>query len=177
MKKIFPSIAAMAAGSSEVLQLKIKYNEPFFVRAVPLMVFGASFTLIIVLLALLIYMWEQSRYVTCPECKTRNLKDNMVCTNCGARLRNPPLTEQQKKWFGAFGWTKNPFILNADPATHIGRKAEILLIIEKLNTSSGHILVIGGIGSGKTVLLHWLENHFKGQICSRFCPDAARRSG
>jgi type II secretory pathway predicted ATPase ExeA len=148
-----------AAGTLETLNLRLKYNEPFFARTIPLIIFSAMLTLFLVIAALIIYLWQQSRYVICPECKTRNSKDNMICSNCGARLKNPPLTEEQKKWFGAFGWTKNPFTLNTDPATHIGRKAEILLIIEKLNTLSGHILLIGGIGSGKTILLHWLEKH------------------
>jgi len=144
-----------------VLQLKIKYNEPFFFRTVPLVTISALLTFFIVVVALVLYFWEQSRYVICLECKTRNLKNNNICMNCGARLKSPSLTEEQKKWFGTFGWTKNPFILNTAPDTHIGRKAEILLIIEKLNTLSGHILVIGGVGSGKTILLHWLEKHLQ----------------
>ncbi|MBU1026940.1 MAG: AAA family ATPase, partial [Candidatus Margulisbacteria bacterium] len=44
---------------------------------------------------------------------------------------------------------------------YTGHQTEISIIIEKLNILSGHILVIGGLGTGKTTLLQWLEKNLK----------------
>ncbi len=154
-------IAAVNASSPEVICLKLEYNKPFFARTVPLVISSALFALLLVAVAWTYYLWRRSKYVHCPDCNALNSKYYKVCVKCGARLKQPPLTGEQKKWFGTFGWTKNPFILNTIPDTHVDRNAEVLLIIEKLNTLSGHILIIGGIGSGKTILLRWLEKRLK----------------
>lgn len=154
---VFP----LALRPSKVIQMKLELSRPFYARTIPLVIISALSMLFLVIVAQLFYRWWQLRYVFCSECKTRNSQNNELCVKCRARLKSPSLTEEQKRWFKAFGWTKNPFILNTIPDTHIGRQAEILLIIEKINTLSGHILIIGGIGIGKTILLHWLEKHLK----------------
>jgi type II secretory pathway predicted ATPase ExeA len=164
-------IAPLASSSSGVVFLKLQYNRPFFARTIPLEILTVLFVLFLVAAAWLFYLWQRSRYVFCPECSALNSKNNKVCVKCGARIKQPPLTEEQKKWFGTFHWTKNPFILNTIPDTHVDRNAEILLIIEKLNTLSGHILIIGGIGSGKTILLHWLEKHLKDKYETIYVPQ------
>jgi type II secretory pathway predicted ATPase ExeA len=52
-------------------------------------------------------------------------------------------------------------MLTIIPDTFTGHKYEISTIMEKLNTLSGHILVIGGLGTGKSALLQWLEKYLK----------------
>jgi type II secretory pathway predicted ATPase ExeA len=103
--------------------------------------------------------WWRASHTYCPECGARNSKEAEFCKKCGARLIYPELTEEQREWFAKFGWGKNPFTLNIIPETFAGHQAEISIIVEKLNTFSGHILIIGGLGTGKTTLLQWLEKN------------------
>jgi len=120
----------------------------------------AGILVLYLLFRILCALWI-SWHIYCPECQTRNSKSTEFCRKCGSRLKVPELTEEQKDWFGKFGWKKNPFTLNIIPDVFAGHKVEISMIVEKLNTHSGHILVIGGLGTGKTTLLQWLEKNIK----------------
>jgi len=130
---------------------------------------GTTFSIIIgALLALLvgkiIYGWFHSSYVYCSECRAVNQKTTEFCKKCGLRLRAAQFTDEQKHWFDKFHWKKNPFTLNVMPNTYAGHQTEIAIIEEKLNTLSGHILVVGGLGTGKTTLLQLLEMHLKSKF-------------
>lgn len=116
---------------------------------------------IIVLLIKLINDWWHKHLIICSECGTANPKDAEFCKKCGFRLKLPDLTEAQKSWFNRFNWKRNPFTLNIIPDTFAGHKNELAIILEKINTASGHILIIGGLGTGKSTLLQWLEKNLK----------------
>ncbi|MEA3493747.1 MAG: AAA family ATPase [Candidatus Margulisiibacteriota bacterium] len=111
-----------------------------------------------------VIMWWKTNHIYCPECRARNALDAEFCGKCGVRLKVPDLNDEQKGWFGKFGWTKNPFTLNIIPDIFTGHQVEISIIVEKLNTLSGHILVIGGLGTGKTTLLQWLEKNLQNKF-------------
>ena len=134
----------------------------------PMLILNGLLTLILLLVGSLIlrgiYFWWRSRHTYCPECQTRNVKDIEFCRNCGFRLKLPPLTHEQQEWFHKFYWKTNPFTLNVMPDYFTGHKHEISLIVEKLNTLSGHILIIGGLGTGKSTLLQWLEKHLRSKF-------------
>lgn len=113
---------------------------------------------LLVFLALTFRRWR-SKYVCCSECGTANPEDAEFCKNCRERLKLPALTDMQRSWFEKFTWKKNPFTLNIISNVFAGHRAEIAIISEKLNTLSGHILIVGGLGTGKTTLLQWLEKN------------------
>lgn len=128
-------------------------------------VFGAALSfLVLVLLVQLLAGFMRSFFTYCSECHTRNSKKAEFCSKCETRLIAPELTEEQKMWLEKFGWKKNPFTLNVKPDVYAGHKIEIRIIIEKLNTLSGHVLILGGLGTGKTTLLQWLEKHLKNRF-------------
>jgi len=114
--------------------------------------------------ARLVYSWWRSRHVYCSECGARNSQDAEFCKKCGNRLKFTEITKEEKEWFSRFNWIKNPFTLNIIPETFSGHQAEISVIVEKLNKLSGHILIIGGLGTGKTTLLQWLEKNLKNKF-------------
>lgn len=121
-----------------------------------------SIVLFVAIIAILFFAWHMRRrfsYVQCFECKEMNPAEREFCQKCGARMRHPSLTEEQDVWFKKFGWKKNPFTLDIIPNAFAGHRAEIAIILEKLHSLSGHILITGGIGTGKTTLLQWLEKH------------------
>lgn len=67
-------------------------------------------------------------------------------------------------WFGKFGWKRNPFSLNLVVDALAGHRDEMAHILEKLEALSGDLLIIGGIGTGKTILLQWLEKNLKNKF-------------
>ncbi|MBU0687395.1 MAG: AAA family ATPase [Candidatus Margulisbacteria bacterium] len=116
--------------------------------------------LVFVVLKFINRFWH-GHHTYCIECKTRNSRDAEFCKKCGSRLRLVEMTDAQKAWFGKFHWQKNPFTLNIIPETLAGHKNDIGLLIEKLSTLSGHVLILGELGTGKTTLLQWLERKLK----------------
>jgi len=121
--------------------------------------FIAIMSLIIV--ARMVYHWWRASHVYCNECGKRNSLSSEFCSKCGNRLKFTELTSLEKSWFQQFGWVKNPFSLNIIPDTFAGHQQDISIIMEKLNKLSGHILIIGGMGTGKSTLLQWLEKNLK----------------
>ncbi|MBN2057846.1 MAG: AAA family ATPase [Candidatus Saganbacteria bacterium] len=102
------------------------------------------------------------RRQTCPDCKTKNPETAEFCQVCGTRLKVwSGITGNQKKWFDKFGWKHNPFTLDVLPNLFTGYSAQVGSIMEKINTRSGHILVYGDKGVGKTTLLRWLTDNLK----------------
>ena len=139
-----------------------RFVERYGVRLIMLSVLMTIVLLLVFILAVrFCYGWWRARHTYCAECRTRNPNEAEFCRKCGFRLKAPKLTEDQKEWFSKFGWSKNPFTLSIIADVYTGHQAEISMIIEKLNILSGHILVIGGLGTGKTTLLQWLEKNLK----------------
>lgn len=87
---------------------------------------------------------------TCPECGAWT----------GSKLRRE-ISKEQKLWFQKNGWRKNPFTLDIHPELFTGYRNEVKQILEKLAAKSGHILVTGPLGVGKTTLLRWLSNYLR----------------
>ncbi len=104
----------------------------------------------------------RNRMQICPDCKTRNPEQSEFCAVCGTRLKAwSGITSGQKKWFSKFNWKRNPFTLDVIPGLFTGYSAQVNSIMEKINTRSGHILVYGEKGVGKTTLLRWLTSNLK----------------
>jgi type II secretory pathway predicted ATPase ExeA len=153
-----------AAGYLTKIRNKKIFNDTFKEN----LFIGLIFVCLLSLCGLLLYnagrwfkLWGAKRAL-CPECGNRVSADVEFCAKCGARLRVWEATDDRDKWFAKFSWTKNPFTLDVLPLTYTGHHKEIDLVMERLNTQSGHILVIGGLGSGKTIFLRWLESNLKG---------------
>ncbi|MBU0687128.1 MAG: AAA family ATPase [Candidatus Margulisbacteria bacterium] len=101
----------------------------------------------------------------CPVCKAKNLAEAEYCSFCGAKIKAwKDIPAQQHAWHKQQGWHKNPFTLNSIPELFIGHTEQVKTIIEKLHSKSGHILVLGPLGIGKTTLLKWLEIYFSGEL-------------
>ena len=106
----------------------------------------------------------RGRYVACPECGARCSERTEFCPKCGGRIRVWQMTDSHDAWFKKFNWRQNPFTLEITPNTFTGHKLDIATILEKLSSHSGHIMLIGGLGTGKTTLLRWLEGNLKGSF-------------
>lgn len=167
---IFIAPLATSAPVEEIHLKLVRPNDVFLLPLIDFVIMGALAAFFLIVLAWFSYRAWRSRYAYCPWCGTRNRKDWQFCVKCGARLKGPALTKIQKDWFSMFGWTKNPFTIDVIISKFAGRQAEISLITEKLNTLSGHILVIGGIGTGKTMLLRWLEKSLKNKYETIYAP-------
>jgi len=96
----------------------------------------------------------------CRNCLTECAINVEYCSECGKKLTRPKgmqITEKQTKWFKRFNWIQNPFTFDVLPALFTGYKEEAQTVMEKLSLRSGHILVTGDVGTGKTTFLRWLE--------------------
>ncbi|MFH1361780.1 MAG: AAA family ATPase [bacterium] len=165
LEKLAPMTSIVPEGKTiETAQISFFDNlrnviaSPFFLAVLLLLIlFASGFFLGISFL----YSFWRARHLYCPECGARSRLEAEFCHKCGYRLKKPELTPEQQGWFGKFCWAKNPFTLNIIPDAYAGHKTEISIIVEKLNTLSGHMLIIGGLGTGKTTLLQWLEKNLK----------------
>jgi type II secretory pathway predicted ATPase ExeA len=100
------------------------------------------------------------RMQVCPDCKTKNPENAEFCLFCGTRLKAwSAIIEGQRKWFTRFKWKRNPFTLDVIPSLFTGYSSQVKAVMEKINTRSGHILVYGDKGVGKTTLLRWLTDN------------------
>jgi type II secretory pathway predicted ATPase ExeA len=96
----------------------------------------------------------------CKYCMSENWIDAKFCANCGKSLTDsemPGIFQKHEAWFRMHGWSRNPFTLDVIPSLFVGYKDEIRKVMDKIAAGSGHILITGGIGTGKTTLLRWLE--------------------
>ena len=110
----------------------------------------------------------------CIECKSANPGKAEFCMICGARLKPwGGVTSSQKKWYSKFGWRRNPFTLDIFPELFTGYGAQVDVIFEKIYQRSGHILVLGNKGVGKTILLKWLTETLKKKFMTVYLPRPA----
>jgi type II secretory pathway predicted ATPase ExeA len=105
---------------------------------------------------------REMRKQVCSECKTKNPEKAEFCSLCGTRLRAwSGVTEGQHRWFTKFKWKRNPFTLDVIPQLFTGYAGQVNAVMEKIATRSGHLLVYGDKGVGKTTLLRWLTDKLK----------------
>jgi general secretion pathway protein A len=69
------------------------------------------------------------------------------------------ISEEQKLWYKKLNWGKNPFTLDVHPELFTGYEKEVKEVLGKINAHSGHILITGPLGIGKTTFLRWLANN------------------
>jgi type II secretory pathway predicted ATPase ExeA len=111
------------------------------------------------------------RYKTCPICGARYKSGSEFCISCGTKVSElERLGERVKKWYGNYGWKKNPFTLDILPQLFTGYEDVAGKVIEKVTAKSGHIIITGGFGTGKTTLLRWLEKRFSQSFFAIYVP-------
>lgn len=66
------------------------------------------------------------------------------------------ISADQGLWNQKLGWRSNPFTLDVHPELLTGYEKEVKEVLGKINSHSGHILVAGPLGIGKTTILRWL---------------------
>jgi type II secretory pathway predicted ATPase ExeA len=96
----------------------------------------------------------------CFKCGKKITGNEERCPYCGAYVGLKTwssISREQKDWYAKLGWHKNPFSLDIFPELMTGHKEKIKEILEKICAKSGHILITGPFGIGKTTLLRWLS--------------------
>jgi type II secretory pathway predicted ATPase ExeA len=160
-----PAPAAKPIQEQNPLSARISYFLQH-AQEVPIQVyFIASLSTIFSLLLLLLIIKVAGRSprkepLICFNCKSKLLPNEEVCPYCGTRAGFKTwhtVSEEQKNWYSKVGWKKNPFTLDIHPELFAGYKNEVKQILEKIRSGSGHILITGPLGIGKTTLLRWLS--------------------
>ncbi len=163
-KKITPEVSSVLPVSvSEDIKVKPKISILGLVlkdRMYSALLFLAT-GLLLILVLLEFYLYLSGRYQrkiqVCPECGSKNSHEADFCHKCGVRFKIWGETEgAQRAWLSKMGWRNNPFSLDVIPGLFTGYALQVNAIMEKINARSGHILVYGNIGVGKTTLLRWL---------------------
>ncbi|MBI5699936.1 AAA family ATPase [Candidatus Saganbacteria bacterium] len=114
---------------------------------------------------------EKKKLQICTECKWSNPGAAEFCAKCGARLKPwTGVTAAQRKWYAKFGWKRNPFTLDILPNLFTGYQTQVQNILEKICLKSGHVLVCGNKGVGKTTLLKWLADKLKDDYHTIYIP-------
>jgi len=116
-------------------------------------------------------LYERSTIQVCSECKYVNPGTAEFCAKCGARLKPwTGVTAAQRKWYAKFGWKRNPFTLDIMPKLFTGYQTQVNIIFDKVYQKSGHILVTGKKGVGKTTLLKWLTETLSKEFNTVYIP-------
>ncbi len=114
---------------------------------------------------------EKRQVQVCTECKYANPGSAEFCGKCGARLKPwTGITAAQRKWYAKFNWKKNPFTLDIMPKLFTGYQTQVATIFERVNQKTGHILVMGDKGVGKTTLLKWLADSLSKEFHTVYIP-------
>jgi general secretion pathway protein A len=69
-----------------------------------------------------------------------------------------------------FKWKRNPFTLDIMPKLFTGYQTLVVEVIAKIHAKSGHILITGNKGVGKTSLLRWLAENLKKEFHPIYVP-------
>jgi type II secretory pathway predicted ATPase ExeA len=165
-----PSLAALQAGKKKgvaaliaegmgALQKRISGVPPF---TAALSVLAAILVIVGPALAIIYLRRIQAarKPSICFNCKAKLPPNEEFCPYCGTRagLKTwQSISEEQKFWYARAGWKKNPFTHDIHPELFAGYKNEVKTILEKIRSASGHILITGPLGIGKTTLLRWLS--------------------
>ncbi len=62
------------------------------------------------------------------------------------------------EYYMNFNWTSNPFILSISPELMVGYSSQLKSLLSHIFNSHKVGVLIGPTGSGKTTILHWLNN-------------------
>ncbi len=115
--------------------------------------------------------YELRSVQVCSECKWSNPGNAEFCAKCGARLKPwVGVTAAQRKWYAKFNWKKNPFTLDIMPKLFTGYQTQVTAIFEKVYEKTGHILIMGKKGVGKTTLLKWLADTLSKEFHAVYIP-------
>ena len=109
----------------------------------------------------------------CFNCHEKIAPNSDICPNCGAYIGSvirAAITKEQKLWYKKTGWRKNPFTLDIHPELFTGYRNQIKQVLEKVAARSGHILITGQLGVGKTTLLRWLTNYLRADCFAVYIP-------
>jgi type II secretory pathway predicted ATPase ExeA len=123
---------------------------------------GAAITVFLIwLLSFLLDAVRRRRTRYCFNCRSAISLNIDQCPNCGAWIgakMQLSISKAQRNWYKKVGWRRNPFTLDIHPELFTGFKDEVKLILEKISSESGHILITAPLGAGKTTILRWLLN-------------------
>jgi len=132
---------------------------------------GALFGLAAALFLAVMFILFRRGYKICPICGARYSARSEFCLKCGSKVTEwEMLGERVKRWYRNFGWRKNPFTLEIMPELFTGYEDIVSRVIEKVVAKSGHILITGNFGVGKTTFLKWLERKFSMNFYSIYVP-------
>lgn len=109
----------------------------------------------------------RKRTLVCFKCKAKLPQEEEFCPYCGTRVGLKmwhSISGEQELWYAKLGWTKNPFNLDCHPELYTGYKTKVKEILEKISARSGHVLIVGPLGIGKTTLLRWLATYLPKEL-------------
>ncbi|MFA5113063.1 MAG: AAA family ATPase [Candidatus Margulisiibacteriota bacterium] len=114
---------------------------------------------------------EKRSIQVCTECHYANSRLAEFCIKCGGRLKPwVGITANQRKWYAKFNWQKNPFTLDIMPKLFTGYQTQVNTIFDKVYLKTGHLLVMGNKGVGKTTLLKWLAETLAKEFHTVYIP-------
>jgi len=109
----------------------------------------------------------------CFHCGAKIRPDTDVCPYCGVRVAAKAwhaVSEEQKLWYSKIKWHRNPFSLDVHSELFTGYKKEVKEVLSKISARSGHVLIVGDLGVGKTTMLRWLSNNLPKDINPIYVP-------